>query len=202
MKLMPDAIIDEQLDVVGGATIQSFCSQPPTTYAQMATTYALATVVLGGGDFSKADGDTSGRKLVVAAKNGVEITASGIATHRAFGVSGDTKLLMVTEVDETYHGDTAQAGGSSTITLASGANAADDYYNGYGIRIASGTGAGQSRMISDYVGSTKVATVDSAWSTQPDATSVYEVFGMQLVDNDANTVDFGGLDVLEIGDLT
>lgn len=70
---------------------------------------------------------------------------------------------------------TAQAGGASTITLRSGASATDDIYNNAFVTILSGTGSGQTRIISDYVGATKVATVDSAWDTQPDATSIYAV---------------------------
>jgi hypothetical protein len=70
---------------------------------------------------------------------------------------------------------TAQSGGSSTITLAAGASAVDDAYNNMQITIVSGTGIGQYKTISDYVGSTKVATVSSAWRTQPDSTSVYQI---------------------------
>ncbi|MDP3940628.1 MAG: hypothetical protein Q8R92_21145 [Deltaproteobacteria bacterium] len=69
--------------------------------------------------------------------------------------------------------DTAQDGGAATITLAAGASAADDNYNTWAIAITGGTGAGQQRTISDYNGTTKVATVDRAWDTQPDATSTY-----------------------------
>lgn len=70
---------------------------------------------------------------------------------------------------------TAQAGAASTITLATGANATDDNYNGNTITITSGTGSGQVRTISDYVGSTKVATVSASWDTNPDNTSVYRI---------------------------
>ena len=62
----------------------------------------------------------------------------------------------------------------TTIVLAGTANADDDYYNGAFIYIESGTGAGQVREITDYTGSTKTATV-SAWQTQPDTTSRYEI---------------------------
>lgn len=71
---------------------------------------------------------------------------------------------------------TAQAGADTTITLASGASASDDYYNTMWIRITGGTGSGQSRQITDYVGSTKVVTITSAWATNPDATSTYEIY--------------------------
>lgn len=87
-------------------------------------------------------------------------------------------MLTVQHVGATTNTGTAQAGAASTVTLAAGASATDDIYNGYGVRIVSGTGAGQDRIISDYVGSTKVATVGSPWLVQPNNTSVYEVFGM------------------------
>ena len=70
---------------------------------------------------------------------------------------------------------TAQAGAAATITLQAGASAVDDAYNGATIKIDSGTGSGQYRTLSDYVGATKVATVSSAWTVTPDATSVYTV---------------------------
>lgn len=72
--------------------------------------------------------------------------------------------------------NTAQAGAASTITLDASASATDNFYNGEEIKIDSGTGAGQTRTVLSYVGSTKVATVDRAWATNPDATSVFTIF--------------------------
>lgn len=69
---------------------------------------------------------------------------------------------------------TASAGSSTTITLATGASTTDGFYNTYTVSISSGTGAGQFRQITGYVGSTLVATVP-AWTTAPDATSVYYI---------------------------
>ena len=70
---------------------------------------------------------------------------------------------------------TAQAGSTSTtIVLAATASATNDIYNSMTIYISSGTGSGQLKVITDYVGSTKVATV-STWTTTPAADSVYEV---------------------------
>jgi len=43
------------------------------------------------------------------------------------------------------------------------------------VTITSGTGAGQIRIIEDYVGSTKVATVTPAWTVTPNGTSNYSV---------------------------
>lgn len=71
---------------------------------------------------------------------------------------------------------TAQAGSTSnTIKLASSTTSQDYTYVGNIITITSGTGSGQSKTIIDYIGSTTTATVDSNWSTIPDATSVYSI---------------------------
>ena len=87
-------------------------------------------------------------------------------------VSGNITLTAST----THHDSgAAQAGTSTTITLKATASATNDVYNGMYVTITSGTGVGQIRLIEDYVGSTKVATVAEAWTTAPDATSNYEI---------------------------
>jgi hypothetical protein len=73
---------------------------------------------------------------------------------------------------------TAQAGAASTITLDSGASAIDDYYVGCYVNITNDSPAnarGQARMITDYVGSTKVATVEGTYGTNPSSASTFEV---------------------------
>jgi len=70
---------------------------------------------------------------------------------------------------------TAQAGGTNTITLNSGASIYTDYYKNMAVSITSGTGSGQSANIISYNGTTKVATVDANWSTQPTSSSVYSL---------------------------
>jgi hypothetical protein len=69
---------------------------------------------------------------------------------------------------------TAQGGSSTSITLDAGASATTNYYNGASVFIRSGTGAGQTQIITSYNGATKVATTGS-WATAPDATSVFSV---------------------------
>ncbi len=77
---------------------------------------------------------------------------------------------------DSYHSGTASAGGSTSITLESGASTSNDTYNAMLIRIYGGTGADQQKTITDYVGSTLVATVDSTWDTNPSSDSTYIVF--------------------------
>ena len=91
-------------------------------------------------------------------------------------VDGALEHIDVTAGGTSYidNAGTAQAGSSTTITLASGASAVDDTYNTMSVYITSGTGNGQLRTITDYNGTTKVATV-ATWTTNPDTTSVYEV---------------------------
>jgi hypothetical protein len=74
------------------------------------------------------------------------------------------------------HAGLMQAGSTSTTAvLSSGASATNDYYDAHQVQITAGTGAGQSRIIASYVGSTRTATLTEAWATTPDATSVYIV---------------------------
>ena len=76
---------------------------------------------------------------------------------------------------------TATAGAAGTITLqSSGAVARDDHWNGCVIYISSGTGSGQCRMITDYVGSTRVANVTPNWATNPSSDSVYTIYATEV----------------------
>lgn len=74
------------------------------------------------------------------------------------------------------HEGTAQAATASTITLdVTGSSSTDDFYNYAFVKIIAGTGAGQSRQVSDYNGTTKVATVSLNWTTTPSTDSRYIV---------------------------
>ena len=68
------------------------------------------------------------------------------------------------------HTGTATAGAAGSITLAAGASAVDDFYNRCVIELTANTGQGQFRLITDYVGSTKVATITPNWKVTPAAT--------------------------------
>lgn len=73
---------------------------------------------------------------------------------------------------EIYRPDTvrhsvAQAGGSNTVTLDASASATTDFYKGMLIVLVSGTGEGQAAYCTAYNGTTKVATVNRTWTTNP-----------------------------------
>jgi hypothetical protein len=112
-KATPDAVLDKILDEIATATKQVACSAQPTTFTEANSTYALADVTLDSGDFTKANGDTSGRKVTVGAQNGVLIDASGTATHIALVRTADSTLLYVT----TCTSQALTANGSNTVNM-------------------------------------------------------------------------------------
>lgn len=87
-KVATDGMIDGGLDKIATSVLLTICAGQPTSFADIAAR-ALATVVINSGDFTKANGDTSGRKVTIAAQSTISITASGTADHVAIddGVS-------------------------------------------------------------------------------------------------------------------
>ena len=83
------------------------------------------------------------------------------------GPSGDVATVLTSGM--------AESGTTSTLT-DTGAAWAPDQYQGQAVRIASGTGSGQSRQVLSNTGDT--LTVTKFWDTLPDATSEYEIVTM------------------------
>ncbi|MCP4984585.1 MAG: hypothetical protein GY928_00575 [Colwellia sp.] len=92
-KLIPDAIIDLQLDQVEGTHIH-VCSQEPATFLEATTTYNLASDNVGA--YVKANGDSSGRKNTQAGTTDTDITSTGIANHIAITTLAGSILKLVT----------------------------------------------------------------------------------------------------------
>lgn len=94
-KLIPDAIIDGQLDaVLSTATTIHVLSAEPANYAAIAGLELASGAI--SGSINKANGDTSGRKQTVPAQTGLSISASGTANHVAISNGTDTLLLVTT----------------------------------------------------------------------------------------------------------
>ena len=63
---------------------------------------------------------------------------------------------------------------SITLPFINGKTSGVDHaYDGVNVTISKGTNAGETRTISNYNGSTRVATVSQEWSVTPDSSSVY-----------------------------
>jgi prepilin-type N-terminal cleavage/methylation domain-containing protein len=72
---------------------------------------------------------------------------------------------------------TAQSATQNNITLASHASTTTDLYNGLTLVITYGTGVGQSSTITDYDGTSNIATVSPNWTVIPNNTSQYLISG-------------------------
>lgn len=111
-KSVHDDVLDAALDyIANNCNAMYLCSSEPTTYAEATSTYALADVAIDNTDFTKANGDTSGRKTTVAAQNSVPVDSSGTSTHVAIVDSDNSKLLYVT----THTSQAVTSGNSANI---------------------------------------------------------------------------------------
>lgn len=88
--------------------------------------------------------------------------------------------IQITGTLQPLRAGVLAGGGASTATLDAGASSGNGFYGLQQLVIIAGTGAGQARIITDYVGSTKVATVDQAWATNPASGSVYAIFPLGI----------------------
>ena len=96
-----DSILDAALTELEKADQEVVCEGEPVSYAEATTDKgaggkALGEVAIDAADFTKADGDTSGRKSTVAQQSGVSVDVSGDADHVALVDDGASTLLLVT----------------------------------------------------------------------------------------------------------
>ena len=63
----------------------------------------------------------------------------------------------------------------NTIIFSENESTVDDVYENAEIRITDGRGSGQTRIIKNYIGSIRKATVNPAWDRIPDKTSTYSI---------------------------
>ena len=140
------------------------------------------------------NGDKTGYKL---ASDGLALVTAPIAnavwdevltgaTHNIASSAG-RRLRQLASV--IVRAGTAQGPGTGNnqIQLDAAASATNGEYDPGLIFIETGTGAGQARLILQYNGSTKVATVDRDWRVNPDNTSEFVI----LADAGRNSVNEG-----------
>ena len=98
-------------------------------------------------------------------------TARSVASGPAI-TSGEGCLMGTPSQDCITDYGTASASAASSLTDASRAWVVNQWANTL-VKIVSGTGAGQYRIVTSNTST--VLTVNAAWSTNPDTTSIYEV---------------------------
>jgi len=67
----------------------------------------------------------------------------------------------------------AQAGNVNAITLAASEPSTNSLFNDLTVALVAGTGFGQARPVINYVGATRIATVNPNWEIAPDSTTSY-----------------------------
>lgn len=119
-----------------------------------------------------------------------EMTADVVAVIAKSATSGmkTTPIVLYPRKLVTLRSGTAASGGvaTSSVVLDSGASAIDDYYNGCVVAVNI-DGTTQVRMITDYVGSSKTATVHADFTTAPDSDDTFTIYmpdGVQVKQSD------------------
>lgn len=95
-KQAPDATIDAMFDYIDQSNIMHVCSAEPANYAGIAAVSLADVALTPDTDFTKANGDTSGRKVTIAAKNAVVVDVTGTANHIVIARTTDSTLRYVT----------------------------------------------------------------------------------------------------------
>ena len=115
-------------------------------------------------------------------------------------VSGAIEVIIINYNGSNYNSylsntfistDLRISGNSLLYNIANNANIANDFFNGSYIYIKEGTGSGQIRKIVDYVviGNNKRIEIDSAFTTNPDITSIYEITpSVNIVGDGSNAI--------------
>lgn len=94
-KTVHNDVLDGALNIIkNNCNLMTVCSAEPTSRTEAVTTYALGDVSMSSGDFSVAEGDVSGRKVIVGSKSSVNVDSTGTGTHVA--LSDGSRLLYVT----------------------------------------------------------------------------------------------------------
>jgi len=144
--------------------------------------YTLGTISPAAAGYVGIDWGQVTNKTTANALTGTTIATSQVVASVSGAVGSVTGAVgSVTAAVTLSAGDspvvatgTATAGSTNTITLQT-ALGADSLVNGCLIKITSGTGADQARVITGYVDATKVVTVDRNWTTNPTSSSVYAI---------------------------
>lgn len=93
----------------------------------------------------------------------------------SYQLSADYKKLVSVRLMDGSRRGTATAGAATTITLAASDSGTSSDTQGKWIVITSGTGANQALQCKTFNSGTKIATLETSWTTTPDNTSVYLV---------------------------
>lgn len=152
-------------DTVNGIFIATATAGVPVTIGTATSSTVIAGNLTVSGTTTTINTETlvvEDNIIFVNSANG-ELGADGGIVVRRNQTANDTGAGgdVVTDTGAGVVSSSFQAGSATvgTLVLNAAANAADDFYNGWWIKITSGAGVDQIRRIKSYVGATKTATI-------------------------------------------
>lgn len=83
-KVVADAVLDAAFDrLINNCIELTVCAGEPSDYGSATTQGAqmLARTIISGADYTKANGDTNGRKVTIGQQTGIPVSATGGANH-------------------------------------------------------------------------------------------------------------------------
>lgn len=128
-------------------------------------------------------------KIVKVVLSSTEMAADNVTLQFADAAGSEWCDLVVNIPTwrTLLHQGTAQGGAGAYIDLDTGASSSDDFYNNALVHIFKGTGIGQARIIADYTGSSRRATTNANWTTNPDSTSEFKIYPASAASSTAPT---------------
>lgn len=140
--------------------------------------YRLADVFDGSGHVAIQVGTGAGQIALNGGNVPIDMSVA-ISTTPTAGTLGFA-FTVLSKIATRY--GQALDGATNTIQLDAGASAVDNVYQGFRIYLLAGTGAGQSRTITSYVGFNKQATPHKSWDIVPDSTTFFLLFPSPVAD--------------------
>lgn len=175
VRMLSGTRINEERTVVGAPVIN------PGGTSTITVTPAFSGAILNGETFAVDCGSffvvASGVQSASTFKRFDMATltwGAGLSVTGFIGTTATDARMVSTQGMETIASFTATAGAGSTVTKGSAAWTTNQWTN-YQVRITGGLGVGQVRTIASNTGT--VITVSSAWTVNPDATSVCAIQG-------------------------
>ena len=96
-KYLNPAVIDAALDYLANNADKAILFNAYSADYATITAGKLAEVTLASGDFTKAAGDISGRKVTVAGKTNIDVLANGQFNHIALVKTATSQVLAITD---------------------------------------------------------------------------------------------------------
>jgi len=137
---------------------------------------------------------------------GTEMTADSLVVIAkvATATTKTTPIVLYPRRLPSIRTGTAQAGAEGSITLDASASAVDSFYKGCYVQATNNDPAGiqgQTRVVTAYVGSTKVVSIAPNWATTPTSATTFSV----LVPENAIVSGYQGVvapDLVDAGSYT